>query len=112
MARHQCCERRAACVDPLKHRRLLSVTPVPRPAGNTGTGFFVSGNQVYDANGMPFVMKGVNAVHAWGSYNANYNTIDQVAKTGANAVRAVTYQDITSDSGNPWTDSADTPARR
>src|SRR3954451_21825706 len=96
-------------VESLESRVLLSVV---RPASNTGSGFFVSGGKVYDANGNEFVMKGVNGIHAWGSYNTNYNTIDQIAKTGANAVRAVMYQDIVADATNNWNDSADTPARR
>jgi mannan endo-1,4-beta-mannosidase len=100
---------RRARIESLERRLFLSVA---RPASNTGTGFFVSDGKVYDANGNEFVMKGVNAVHAWGSYNTNYNTIDQVAKTGANAVRAVMYQDIVADATNNWNDSADTPARR
>ena len=63
---------------------LLSVV---RPAYNTGTGFFVSNGLIYDANGNEFVMKGPNTIHAWGNYGTNYNTIDQIAKTGANPRR-------------------------
>ena len=102
---HHC---RAIC-EPIESRLLLSVA---RPAYNTGTGFFVSGGKIYDANGNEFVMKGVNAVHAWGSYSTNYKTIDQIAKTGANAARLVMYEDISTDTSNPYTDAADTPARR
>jgi mannan endo-1,4-beta-mannosidase len=101
--------RRRWLLDPLERRTHLSVA---RPSYNTGTGFFVSGGRIYDANGELFVMKGPNMNHAWGSYNANYLAIDQIAKTGANAVRAVMYQDIVADGTNNWTDSADTPARR
>ncbi len=96
-------------IEAIESRLLLSVA---RPAYNTGSGFFQLNGKIYDANGNEFVMKGMNQVHAWGSYNTNYNTIDQLAKTGANAVRTVMYQDIAADNGNPWTDAADTPARR
>ena len=97
--------------EPLELRRLLSVA---RPAYNTGTGFFVSGGNVYDANGEPFIQKGINAIHAWGNYNTNYSTIDQLAKTGSNTVRAVMYQPIDSSIAPPnnWPDAANTPARR
>jgi hypothetical protein len=91
-------------------RRYLSVAT--RPSYNTGTGFFVSDGLIYDANGHAFVMKGPNMNHAWGSYNSNYAAIDQIARTGANAVRTVMYQDIQADPSHFWTDSADTPARR
>ena len=101
-----------ASIEPVEPRLHLAGDPVPRPSYNTGTGFFVVNGNVYDANGIPFVMKGPNNNHAWGSYNDNYAAIDHIARTGANAARAVMYQDITLDSGNPWTDAADTPARR
>ncbi len=96
-------------IEALEPRSLLSVA---RPAYNTGTGFFTLDGNLYDSNGNAFVMKGPNVVHAWGSYAANYNTIDQIAKTGANAARLVTYRDIISDTGNPYTDAADTVAER
>jgi hypothetical protein len=100
---------RIAFCEQIESRTLLSVA---RPAYNTGTGFFVSGGNVYDANGELFVQKGINAVHAWGSYNTNYNAIDQIAKTGANTIRTVMYQNIAADPTNNWTDSTDTVARR
>lgn len=99
-------------IEQLESRTHLSADPVARPAYNTGSGFFVLNGKVYDSNGYEFVMKGPNTVHAWGSYNTAYNTIDQVAKTGANAARLVMYRDIPMDSGNPWTDAADTVAER
>lgn len=36
---------------------------VARPAGNTGTGFYVVGSKLYDANGKEFRIRGVNRVH-------------------------------------------------
>ncbi len=95
-------------MEAIERRLLLSVM---RPAYNTGTGFFVKDGLVYDANGNEFIMKAPNTIHSWGSYNSNYSAIDQIAKTGANAARAVMYQPILGTS-NGWTDAADTPARR
>src|SRR5687767_76815 len=103
---------RRAAVEAMESRLHLAADPVPRPSYNTGTGFFVSDGKVYDANGHEFVMKGPNNNHAWGSYNDNYNAIDHIARTGANAARAVMYQNIVADPTNNWTDAADTPARR
>lgn len=34
-----------------------------RPAGNTGTGFFVANGKLYDANGKEFRIRGVNRTH-------------------------------------------------
>ncbi|MBC7783108.1 MAG: cellulase family glycosylhydrolase [Burkholderiales bacterium] len=67
---------------------LLSAT-APRPAYNTGTGFFVSGTNVYDANGQQFVMRGFNHTTLWGNSTYNLAAIKEFPKTGANAVRAV-----------------------
>jgi mannan endo-1,4-beta-mannosidase len=36
---------------------------VARPSGNTGTGFFTRDGKLYDANGAPFRIKGVNTCH-------------------------------------------------
>jgi mannan endo-1,4-beta-mannosidase len=62
-------------------------TGVARPANNTGTGFFVSGGKLYDANGVEFRMRGVNHTHWWGG--TGEAAIVPMAKAGANAVRAV-----------------------
>jgi mannan endo-1,4-beta-mannosidase len=52
---------------------------VERPGYNTGTGFFVVGNKLYDANGVEFRIRGVNKCHydaAWpGIPKAHANTI-------------------------------------
>ncbi|WP_428940172.1 cellulase family glycosylhydrolase [Fontivita pretiosa] len=96
----------------LESRLHLNGAPVARPAYNTGTGFFVLDGKVYDANGYEFVIKGPNNNHAWGSYVDNYNAIDHIARTGANAARVVMYRDILADPTNNWTDAADTVARR
>ena len=101
-----------ATIEPIEPRLHLAGDPVPRPSYNTGAGFFVFEGKVYDASGHTFVMKGPNNNHAWGSYASNYNAIDHIARTGANAARAVMYQDIVADPTHNWTDAADTPARR
>jgi mannan endo-1,4-beta-mannosidase len=36
---------------------------VPRPTYNTGTGFYVVGSKLYDANGVEFRIRGVNKLH-------------------------------------------------
>lgn len=37
-----------------------------RPSWNTGQGFFVVKNKIYDANGVEFKIRGVNHTHWWG----------------------------------------------
>lgn len=50
------------------------------------TGFKVNGTTLYDGNGKPFVMRGINHAHAW--YKGQETTaIPAIAKTGANTVR-------------------------
>jgi len=75
---------------------LPPLPPVPdgpgtRPAGVESAGFFVSGGRLYDRRGNDFVMRGVNNPLAWFT---NRNTgalawLDEIASTGANAVRLV-----------------------
>lgn len=62
-----------------------------RPAGNTGTGFFVSGRKLFDANGNEFRIRGLNHLH-FDSPSVG------IPKTGANAERWVV-------SGNAATDA-------
>jgi mannan endo-1,4-beta-mannosidase len=65
-------------------------SPGFRPTGNTGTGFFVSGNKLYDANGAEFKIKGVNANHWWNNGNDGaFNSIPYIKAANANAVRIV-----------------------
>jgi len=61
-----------------------AATAVPRPAGNTGTGFFVSGGKLYDAKGVEFRIRGVNRNH-WDSYG----TPAGLPLSGANTERMV-----------------------
>jgi uncharacterized protein (DUF2141 family) len=83
----------AAClIENLETRQMLSAAVLPvvqRPSFNTGTGFFVSGNKVYDANGHEFVMKGFNHTTWFGDNAKNLAAIAEFGKTGANTVRAV-----------------------
>lgn len=53
---------------------------VARPAASRGVGFFVVGSKLYDANGVEFVMRGINRVH-WDSNSPG------IAATGANTQR-------------------------
>jgi mannan endo-1,4-beta-mannosidase len=49
-------------------------------------GFYVEGTTLYDANGNPFTMRGINHIHAW--YKDEMSTvIPAIASTGANTVR-------------------------
>jgi mannan endo-1,4-beta-mannosidase len=54
---------------------------VARPSYNTGNGFFVLNGKLYDPNGNPFRIRGVNRVH-WDS-----DSSAGIAKSGANTVR-------------------------
>ncbi|MFC4387904.1 glycoside hydrolase family 5 protein [Gracilibacillus marinus] len=62
----------------------------------TGQGFSVNGTQLLDANGNPFVMRGVNHGHTW--FKDTYETaIPAIAATGANTVR------FALSNGDQWT---------
>ena len=62
----------------------ISQTAVARPAGNTGKGFYVSGNKLYDPKGNEFRIRGVNRNH-WDSYGSPTG----LPLSGANTVRIV-----------------------
>jgi mannan endo-1,4-beta-mannosidase len=57
---------------------------VARPAGNTGTGFYVAGSKLYDSNGQEFRVRGVNRVH-WDSPRSARG----IPVSGANTERMV-----------------------
>lgn len=61
--------------------QVCSIDP-PRPAGNTGSGFYVVGAKVYDPTGTPFIAEGVNYGHP--DQTASFTGIP---RSGANAVR-------------------------
>lgn len=50
-------------------------------------GFSVSGTQLLDGNGKPFIMRGINHPHAW--YNYRTKAFADIAATGANTIRVV-----------------------
>jgi len=51
-------------------------------------GFYVDGTEIMDANGNPFVMRGINHTHSWFS-GQDITALDAIAATGANTVRIV-----------------------
>lgn len=57
-------------------------------ASSVHAGFQVSGTQLLDGNGQPFVMRGVNHAHTWFTSQTN-SAIPNIAATGANTVRVV-----------------------
>ncbi|SDY12516.1 mannan endo-1,4-beta-mannosidase [Evansella caseinilytica] len=81
---------------------VFSLFPFGSSAEASTQGFRVNGTQLLDANGNPFVMRGVNHGHAW--YKDSYTTvIPAVAATGANTIRIVL-----SDGGQWQKDDIDT----
>jgi mannan endo-1,4-beta-mannosidase len=54
----------------------------PRPAGNTGAGLYTVGAKLYDLQGEPVLIQGMNRAH-WN----NYGTTADYVRTGANSVR-------------------------
>lgn len=66
------------------------------PPSSQHDGFYVDGHTLYDANGQPFVMRGINHAYTW--YKGQETTaIPAIAKTGANTVRIVLSD------GQQWT---------
>lgn len=51
-------------------------------------GFQVSGTELLDANGNPFIMRGVNHPHAWFTHRTE-QSLQDIASVGANSVRVV-----------------------
>ncbi|GAE32229.1 glycoside hydrolase family 5 protein [Halalkalibacter hemicellulosilyticus] len=54
----------------------------------THSGFYIEGSTLYDANGEPFVMRGINHGHAWYKHDSNV-AIPAIANQGANTIRIV-----------------------
>lgn len=67
---------------------LLAAMPGLERTAHAASGFYVSGTTLYDANGKPFVMRGVNYAHTWFKNDLN-TAIPAIAATGANTVRVV-----------------------
>lgn len=59
-------------------------------------GFYVDGNTLYDANGNPFIMRGVNHGHAWFTGELE-TTLSALEELGCNTVRVVLAD------GEQWT---------
>ncbi|AUJ88464.1 MULTISPECIES: RICIN domain-containing protein [Paenibacillus] len=73
---------------------VLKVTTSSDSSQNTG--FYVKGTTLYDGNGNPFVMRGVNHAYTW--YKGQESVaIPAIAKTGANTIRIVLSD------GQQWT---------
>ncbi|MBY9078826.1 fibronectin type III domain-containing protein [Paenibacillus sp. HN-1] len=71
----------------------LQVTTSP---ASTHDGFYISGNTLYDANGNPFVMRGINHAYNW------YKGQESVAIPAIAATKANTIRIVLSD-GQQWT---------
>ncbi|BAL89262.1 putative glycosyl hydrolase [Actinoplanes missouriensis 431] len=72
-----------------------AVLVAAQPA-QAATGFSVSGTTIVDANGKPFVMRGVNHAHTWYPSQLN-SSLSGIKALGANTVRVVLA------SGQRWT---------
>lgn len=59
-------------------------------------GFYVDGSILYDANGNPFVMRGINHAHCWYADRV-LNALQGIAATGSNCIRIVLAD------GEQWT---------
>ena len=81
-------------LDYVSIKEVDTITPpiVPNPKG----GMYVNGTTLYDGNGNPFILKGVNIAHAWYT-DKTQTSINAVASLGANAVRVVLAD------GTQWT---------
>lgn len=73
-----------------------SVLNVTTNSTTKSAGFYIDGTTLYDANGNPFVMRGINHAYTW--YKGQEAVaIPAIAKTGANTVRIVLSD------GQQWT---------
>lgn len=69
----------------------IAAAPVERPEHNSGTGYFVKDGELYDPNGLPFRIRGVNHTHSFGFQPSNTAAIPHIARSEANAVRMVFF---------------------
>ncbi|WJK35341.1 cellulase family glycosylhydrolase [Solwaraspora sp. WMMA2065] len=65
---------------------VTSVVVLAQPA-HAAVGLHVSGGQLVEANGTPFVLRGVNHAHTW--YTGQTSSFVNIKSLGANAVRVV-----------------------
>ncbi|NUT54084.1 MAG: cellulase family glycosylhydrolase, partial [Saccharothrix sp.] len=71
-----------------------------QPQAGAAVGLHVSGTRIVEANGQPFVMRGVNHPHVW--FTGRTDSFADVKRLGANTVRVVLG------SGKRWGPSTDT----
>jgi mannan endo-1,4-beta-mannosidase len=74
---------------------LLLIVLLQPTAESQAGGFHISGRHLYDANGNPFIMRGIAHAHTW--YPNETGAFAHIKATGANAVRVVLS------SGDRWT---------
>lgn len=67
-------------------------------AVSQSSGFHIDGRHLIDANGNPFVMRGINHAHTW--YTGQTSSFANIKATGANTVRVVLS------SGHRWTQNS------
>ncbi|WP_172826967.1 DUF4493 domain-containing protein [Flammeovirga sp. SJP92] len=73
----------------------IVITPIEgevRPEYNTSIGFFTKNGKLYDANGMEFILRGVNNGHFWfdsGNRNTAINALTPISAYHSNTVRMV-----------------------
>ena len=93
-------KRRIAMLAALPAVVAASVLMVVQPAA-AAVGLHVSGRAVVEANGSPFVMRGVNHPHVW--YTNRTSSFADIKAAGANTVRVVLG------TGKRWGPSTDVP---
>lgn len=77
--------------------------------GTPRDGFYVQGNTLYDANGIPFIMRGTNVAHCWlNDEQPTLEALEHIADYGANTVRIVLSDGEVNKDGTRW---ARTPVR-
>src|SRR4051794_8538316 len=67
---------------------------------SAATGLHISGTNIVEANGQPFIMRGINHEHVW--FTSQTSAFANIKATGANTIRVVLG------SGKRWGPSADT----
>lgn len=78
-----------------------SILMYVQPA-SAAVGLHVSGRTIVEANGQPFIMRGVNHPHVW--YTGQTSSFAAIKTAGANTIRVVLG------SGKRWGPSSDVPA--
>ncbi|GAA2472659.1 cellulase family glycosylhydrolase [Winogradskya humida] len=86
-------KRRLATLAAAALAAVASVLFVVNPA-YAAAGLHVSGTNIVEANGQPFIMRGINHAHTW--YTNQTSSFANIKATGANTVRVVL-------SGGRWT---------